>query len=236
MKEAREREDVIGKIRRLLALAERTTFQGEAEAALLQAQALLVQHDLSARDLEEVETEQRVTDTAIDASGRMASWRGWLAQVIGDNFRVQAYQTRMRHGLTRLRFLGLAGDVEVAVAVYQAAAAAAERLAEAYVSRERATAWGPLGRGEASQIRSSFIGGFIYGLRDKFREQVDKQKWGLVLVQSEAVQEAVKALHLGTGRTSQANYHGDLEARAAGYTCGRSFEYAAQTGPGVLEA
>ncbi len=223
------REDVISKVRRLLTLAERTTFQGEAEAALLQAQALLVQHDLSTRDLEEDETEQQLVDTAIEASGRLVSWRGWLAQVIGDNFRVQTYQTRTRHGLTRLRFLGLAGDVEVAVAVYRAAATTVERLAEAYLSRERARAWGPLGRGEAKQSRSSFIGGFIYGLRDKFREQVDKQEWGLVPIQPAAVQEAVKALHLGTARTSQANYHGDPEASDAGYTCGRSFDYAAQT-------
>ena len=229
------REDVIGKVRRLLTLAERTTFQGEAEAALLQAQALLVQHDLSAHDLEEEEPEQQIRDSEIEASGRMVSWRGWLAQVIGDNFRVQAYQTRTRHGLTRLRLLGLAGDVEVAVAVYRAAARAAEHLAGAYLSRERARAWAPLGRGEAKEIRTSFIGGFIWGLRDKFREQVDKQEWGLVLVQPEAVQEVVKALNLGTARTSQANYHGDPEARDAGYTCGRSFEYAASSGLAALD-
>lgn len=216
-----ERDKLLARVRRLLALAHRSPYAAEAHAALLKAQELMVRHGLAAADLEEKPNDREVAHTDAFAGGQRTHWRGWLAAVVAENFRCTAYWAHLPNRRYTLRFIGLVYDAHLAREVYKAAAATAEKQSRAYVQARQAAR--ALSRREANLIRNAFLGGWIVGLRDKFREQVEANAWALVLVQPPEVREAVERMNLAKYRGSQPHYGGDRAAALAGYEAGQRF-------------
>lgn len=76
---------------------------------------------------------------------------------------------------------------------------------------------------DGTALRNDYIAGFLSGLADKFKEQVESNEWGLILVKDADVQQAYDNLNLRTTRATSAKALGDQHARASGYKQGKAF-------------
>lgn len=74
-------------------------------------------------------------------------------------------------------------------------------------------------------LRNDYIAGFLSGLEDKFREQVQNNEWGLVLVKDKEVQNVYEEMSkdFRMSKASTARVLGDQHARASGYKQGKAF-------------
>lgn len=207
-----ENERVISKIRKLLALT-KTNFQSEAEAAMLKAQELLMEHNLSMRDIEDTEEGVVVTEEQLEQKNPQW-WFFSLAAIIANNFRCNV----IRHGFSysrqkNFRFIGREIDVKIAIEILKFAASLIRYNSKPYQAKSASHA-------------NTYIAGFLKGLNDKFDDQVERNQWGLVLVKDKEVIEAAEKYkpkeHKDSGRTS---FKKSAAAFNDGYDDGYSFSY-----------
>lgn len=223
------REKLIERVRKLMRLAEGTNRQGEAEAALLAAQKLLVEHGLSMVEVKDTggrPAPEAVDDTAVAAAYALEQWKIRLAVIVANNFRCECYLHRhwemdRPRARREIRFIGVKSDAEVAGVVFQSAAKAAEHLCRLHLA-ERRHEWGY----KVNPVRNSFFQGFNRGLADKFHDQVAKNNWALVLVKDPRVKEGLARALGPKPRYERARplNAGDQSAFTAGYQAGRNFE------------
>lgn len=85
---------------------------------------------------------------------------------------------------------------------------------------------------DATGMKNDYINGFLTGLREKFKEQVQKEGWGLIIVKDTDVVEAYNELQKSftKGSSSTAKGSGDAHARMSGYKAGKSFNPSAPKG------
>ena len=229
---------VLEKIRKLRAVADRSSNKHEVYAAMLAAQRLMAEHDLQEADLAHDGSEAEsphgpVEHASVDASGRYTAWKGWLGMAIADNFRCACYTHRdydLGRSRTQIMLLGRRDDVAVAREVYLASQDAALRLADAHlaVRRSNAQGWKRYSIAHWRHVRTSFYSGFVDGLRDQFTAQrATHQEWGLVLVKDAMVVSEAERVITGKPFVSRARNGRDQGAYGAGYAAGRHMETAA---------
>ncbi len=171
---------VLEKIRKLRAVADRSSNEHEVYAAMLAAQRLMAQHDLHEADLSHAPGDASaphgpINHVTVESSRRYVYWRSRLCTVVADNFRCVCYMHRQNHA-TRTLLLGRKRDVEIAQEVYTASRNAAARLADAHIASRREAGY----RGPWPQVRSAFYLGFIQGLHDQFHAQRNAHReWAL---------------------------------------------------------
>lgn len=168
-----DKQKVIEKVRLLFALANGNGNSYESKAALLKAQSLMVEYSINAEDLEQ--KPESVVKIEVFRSGRMPSWVRPLAKVISTNFRCFAYTVTMA-GRSRLIFLGLQNDVELAVEVFRQTCATMERELRLYFE-----SLDPLSRRPMERIKNDWRDGFIEELARKYQEQVQQNDWALAI-------------------------------------------------------
>ena len=189
--------------RKLLALAQNNNSTEEAEAALLQAQRLIVQHQLELNPEEQADLDaENVDKETVYSSGRIENWRFSMGSVIGKNFRCQFYKSQ-----GKLVMMGLRSDLDVACKVYMMAVALCDSLAERYAVQNASV-------GNRRRVATDFRSGFVNGLNQKFKEQKEQNNWGLVLAMPAKVKAEAAKLGLVTVKT--ASY-----ARSDGYSAGQ---------------
>ena len=214
---------VTAKVRKLLALSESPN-EHEARTAMLKAQELMVRHSLTMRDVEtEEKQEQDVTVGVSNHTYTQAKWKPALASVIANNFRCHSIgrQFQRKGSATRICFVGLEDDVDIAMAVYT--------YAMDFVTKET----GRLKRqfyktsGTAKGIEMSYAFGFIKGLKEQYEEQVaSDQMYAMVLVKDQRVDDFIKenttqkAVISSVGK----NYNGF--AAMIGFSDGKTFSTA----------
>ena len=206
-----EQESVLNKVKKLLSLANNNSCIEEAENSMLKAQELLAKYSLTMQDLVE-EKEDNVSKILIDESQRVVWWKGTLAMIIADNFRCVAYKSR-----SGIHLIGLEEDIAIATEVYNYAVRIIDVQSKKFAKNHSYLA------GTATQIKNDFITGFLNGLRDKFKEQVKSQNYGLVLIKSNAVIKAVEEMKFRKAQRSKVSMGGDISARQAGYQQGKNF-------------
>ena len=204
------------KIQKLLSLAQ-SNVEAEAKAAMLRAQALMAENDLSMEEViaiapEEEEAEEVRVDKGTDT---IAYWQKLLASVISKNFRCQMFFRSYRNHRRDIVLVGMPKDVEVAQETMKFAFASANncwkkyRKGQDYPSRRITEA-----------AKKDFMIGFTRGLRDAFAEQV-KEK-AIVLVQNPKVDDYMNAIPLkGKEPLVQRNRVADANAEARGYEDGK---------------
>lgn len=263
MAREKTREQILDEARKLKALAEGTTFEAEAFTALTKLQNLMDRHNLTEGDLREHAEFRRAEAVADEQGGVYgAPWVGWIATIVADNFRCFAHLTgaeavyrngRFHYTRQNISFVGLETDAALASMTHRAAVNIAEKLADRYIYNrevrglEEGTCFcgcGEKPKGKTAfflpghdprlkKVKNSWLYGFVMGLRDKFRENV--QTMALVLVKDDAVIKHAESLGIRTGgkggRKTSETYYADGAARAHGYDEGRMF----QTG-GRIEA
>ena len=216
----KDRERIIEKIKRLLAVTEeRGATQNEAIAAALQAQRLIAQNDVNDFELFGEEAPELVTVTSEWA--REKSWRGLLARVIAENFRCKNYISfreywwngRKRRETCRA-FYGYDMDASAALLTFEKLVKIGERLAGAEARKARNL------YGTAVGVENNFLLGFVDGVR----EELEKQSQALLVVTPREVVDGFSEIQSGfTGKKGRPmSVKGDyLGMRDKGHAAGR---------------
>jgi len=213
-----QQETILTKVKKLLALAENNTSADESQNSFLKAQMLLLKHGLTMNDVAEsdISNTKNVLNTSIDESSRMAWWKKSLANIISNNFRCKSF-TSFRTTNTRICIIGLEEDVNIATEIYNCAVRTIEHQSKMYVKLNKKN-------GKSAGLKNDFIIGWLKGLEDKFKKQVESVKeYGLILVKDALVVAEVEKMKLRTGQRSKITANRDENARSAGYRQGNSF-------------
>lgn len=214
-----DNSEIISKIQKVLALASNNPSAEEGQNAMLMAQKMMIENNISMSDvtISEIKTKEVLTQTVEQT--KMSSW--WhlnLAAIISDNFKCFNYTSRNKYeGITNIKFVGLKNDVETAKSVYLYAIEVVSYNSRKYVSTNKT-------RISTKGMKNEYIFGFLQGLKDKFAEQIKNNNWGLVVVKDPAVDDVYKSLHLRKGGRRSVTTNGSMEDRARGYTDGKNFQ------------
>ena len=214
---------VLEKVKKILALASNNPSEEEAQAAMLMAQRIMAENGIT---MTEVEGNHSFTDEVVDVPitqpHRTHWWYKILAMIIADNSRGEAYYYTV-HQKSQIMLIGLKQDTEVATKVFNYAVDAVRYYTAKYVEKvKRDSVNNKLL--DLNGIRNDYILGFLDGLKDKFKEQVEKNNWGLILVKDNSVLKAVEKKGLQPGRKPVINFARSNNAYASGYRTGKEFE------------
>lgn len=212
------KEAIISKIRKVLALATNNSSKEEGENAILIAQKMMIENNIVSSDIKEIQPTKEVTDEIGYSAKKSKWWHNNLASIIASNFKCFVYIEHLRYlvSITNIKFLGLKEDVELAKAVYLYAITFIDYSSKKYAQEHKEN-------GSTSEIKNQYILGFLAGLRVKFADQIQKNNWGLIIVKDALVITAQKKLHLRSFTSSNARMGFDSNARDAGYTQGKQF-------------
>lgn len=208
-------KNIISKIEKLLALAGNNPSEAEAQAAMLKAQKLMAEHNLDMAQFKDQPQEKKEAVTEYFRGYHNTDWAIRLAQVICNNFRCNLLRAP-HYGLV---FVGLKEDVAICKAVFTFAAQTLDKNMKK-LRRQYRKAGKP-----TDGISGDYSAGFIAGLQAKYKEQVNKNNWGLVLVKDALVEQLTKDIINPKGkRTSgrKLKQSGDSGLYAKGYLDGKS--------------
>ncbi len=209
--------DVITKIQKVLALATNNPSIEEGQTAMLLAQKMMLENNISVSEVEEKIKPKEVVDQSVEESTRSLWWHQHLAVIIANNFKCGTYISRKRNlGMTSIKFVGLKNDHETAKQVYLYAVQVISYNCKKYVLQNS-------DRISNKGIKNQYILGFLDGLKDKFAEQVKNNSWGLVIVKDPIVDSALKNLHLKSGGRRNITTNGSEQDRNSGYRDGKNF-------------
>lgn len=210
-------EKLLAKIHNLFKLAEGNQNANEAQNAMLKAQQLMAQNGIEQSEVHQILKPKEVLRENITEVGRLSWWEKHLSMVIGKNFRCEIYISKACAGGS-IVFLGLKDDVQLAKMVYNFASKAIENDTVKFVKQyKKYNVVYNVG------IKNDFILGWIKGIDSQYKEQVNKNNWGLVLVKDPLVQSEINKMHLRKGtRSSITRDHND-NAYGNGFERGSKF-------------
>lgn len=193
----------------------------ESHTALLLAQQMMAKYGLEMEDIENVNTSipKEIMEMYVTKPMKLQWWQKRLSGVIADNFKCFTYY-RSVGGRSRILFLGLKEDTKIAREVYLYAQDSIEILSISYLDSE-----GIAGMTKRAALRNDYIAGFISGLRDKFKDQVETNNWGLILVKDDALVERHTAMKITKGTESTASRTYDSNAMSVGYDDGQKMNH-----------
>lgn len=160
------RDRVIEKVRKLLALSNSSN-EHEAALAAAHAQRLLAEHNLSMSELEA--REEGAAEVELQVAKAVPKWVSSLFATVANAFDCFPIVTTTAT-LSRLRFIGVGEDPEVASCTMQYLMGELKRLASAYlrnvVPKDR-----PIDASVRTRIRNSYLLGGVYGVRQAMSAQ-----------------------------------------------------------------
>lgn len=183
--EIENKEKIRSRIKKLLNRAE-SNYSAEAESALLKAQQLMLEHGINKEDIETEDVQTVVERKAYHS--QVTLWQGGVARVIASNFRCKhVWDTEYHAGKKKrvMTFIGFEEDAAIANEAYMYAIALVNRNIRKLRKRyPRVTI----------KYINTYKKGFLDGVSAKFKDQVNKNDWGLVLVTPMAVTEYYDSL------------------------------------------
>ena len=208
-------KNIISKIEKLLALAGNNPSEAEAQVAMLKAQKLMAEHNLDMAQFKDQPQEKKEAVTEYFKGYHNTGWAISLAKVICDNFRCNLLRAA-GYGLV---FVGLKEDVAICKAVFTFAANTLDKnmmkLRRQYRKQGLPT----------DGISGDYAAGFIAGLKAKYKEQVEENDWGLVLVKDALVEQKTQDI-IDHKRKSHSvkglNRSGDMGLYTKGYLDGKN--------------
>lgn len=220
-----DQETILRRIQKLFALAGNNPNEAEVQAAMLKAQELLLQHNLSMETVngfhEQEETEENVKEEKTNQGGKkLYAWHLLVARVIVKNFRCKHYIMN-NYRNKEIRLIGLGKDVNAAKETLNFIYAVAPKLWLSFYSKWQDTpgnfTWN---KKQTYALKNDYFMGFVEGLEAKFIEQVQNKE--LMIVVPNAVVQEYGKLHLGhSGSNWNFNGSGNQAARNQGYKDGK---------------
>lgn len=169
-------ENIIAKIKKLLALASNNPSEEEAKSATLKAQELLAQHHIDMKQVENIDLDKVEEITASSVEVPAKKWKYQLAIIVAKNFRCAVHS----HGSSFIVFFGHKTDTEVASETYKYLFRLGDKLANREVKFAKAA------RKPHKGLYNSYVLGFCKGLEEALAEQCT----ALMLVVPEDVKDA----------------------------------------------
>lgn len=206
------------RIQKLLNLAA-SDVEEEARTAMLKAQELMAEHDLSMHQVSALGSEdgdrERVVEHTVEKEGRTIQyWQKLLTTVITKNFRCACVYRSYGNGSRDIVIIGMPDDVtacrETLTFSFQSARNCWTRYRKTRTFR---------GRRAMEAAKKDYMIGFTVGVRDAFAAQV-KEK-ALVLSRSEHVDRYVSEMRLRREPAVRRNVRVDRHAQRRGYEEGR---------------
>ncbi|MED4572828.1 DUF2786 domain-containing protein [Brevibacillus agri] len=215
-------ENILRKVRKALALASNNPSEQEAQAAMLMAQRVLAEHGLSIQDVEEHEEKQdkNVIHEHATEYGKTIWWKKSLSATIAENFRCFSYVNK-KCGASQIRFVGLDSDVSLAIEIFKFACEAIKYHLSKYRQELKESGYW---KAEITYLVNDYLRGYLHGLDQKFKEQVEKNNWGLVLVKDALVVQERESMKMKKAKPIGASFGGDHGAYERGFTDGKSFD------------
>lgn len=219
---SQDQSKIVRKIQLLLKKTTNNPSMEEAQTALLMAQRLMAEHGVSQADVESQEDVSIPKKKATRSDLKFESTTPWykrkLANVIASNFRCYSWIGRSGRS-SKMVFLGVEQDVELAKMTYEFACDAIKYGASQYAKELRKIEY----VSSITAVKNDYMIGWINGLEDQFKEQVNKNNWGLVLVKDALVVKEYENMSFSKGRRSSISVSGSSNARGAGYRDGKGF-------------
>lgn len=203
------REDVIDKIRKLLAHSvENGATQAEAIAFALKAQALIAEHDVQEWELGDAG--EVIVEHWVDLPTRR-KWRWYLASIVSDNFRCRTYEQtfgrrRGHRGVPHVFFVGYEQDARAAALVFERLYVIGDELGRR--AKREAGGW--------TYAYDNFVEGFCDGVAG----ELERQCRALMLVVPQEVSRYYDELDLCDGRPPR-TFVFDPEIHDRGKAAGR---------------
>lgn len=211
--EMNDRDKIIEKIKKLLALSKNNTSQEEAISASLKAQKLIADYDVKDSEING-SCKQQVVVTIESETYKGKQWRNSLAYVIAKNFRCRAYLSPIHHSkhnvTNRIKFVGYEYDAEAALLVYNKMTEIGESLARE-ACREYKSRYGT-----CAGVKNTFLIGFVSGIDFELTKQCE----ALMLVTPKEVEAVVANIGLTTSK-----FYIDrpvIDASEEGYDAGKN--------------
>ena len=217
---ASENENIVEKIKKLLALAGNNPDPEEAKSAIMKAQVLMVKYSIDQKDLHTDEEIKVVSIPLTKFSGRTTWWAKSLAGVIASNFRCKSV-INSHYKETAVSVIGIEQDAMIVKSIYSFAIDFMQTHSTRLVARYSRQGLPVKG------VKNIFISGFLDGLDEAFKEQRNSSsEFALALIpKPEVAQDVARRtggkMHKQTG--IQPVFAEDPFARAAGIKAGRSF-------------
>lgn len=157
----RSKEEILTKIKGLLALGDssRNNSEEEAKAAMLKAQQLMAKYDISAEEVEDGEEEEQYAHEECEHKWD-AAFRIPLAQVLSKNFRCMVYIRGKK-----VVFMGHPSDAKICKATFEFAYKFIQKKGNAVYNKRYAMGYPTKG------VFNSYAHGFIVGLQEAFDVQ-----------------------------------------------------------------
>jgi hypothetical protein len=205
------RERAIDIARKCMNLSQNNPSAEEAQTAFLKAQQLMVEYNISLGEVEESAVEIRVIHADLTDFARTPYWKKSLAVIISENFRCMAYTSTVGgYGRSKIKLIGLEGEVVLVKELFDFACNVLEYSVKKYTKIH------------GSSVKNDYIIGFVNGLKAKFKEQVDKNNWGLVLVKDALVVREIDKMNFRAGQKSTVQRSHSKDAYNEGYSRGKS--------------
>lgn len=212
---------IVRKIQLLLNKTKNNPSKEEVQTALLMAQRFMAEYGITQAEVD-THQDEFIADKKVTRSDYNYENLPWykrsLSRVIANNFRCYSYINK-RNRKSRVVFLGLEQDVELAKMTFDFACGAIKYGANQFAKEIRKERF----IGSIQGVKNSYMLGWIKGLEDQYKEQVAKNNWGLILVKDALVKREYENMSFSKRRSSSISVSGDSKARNAGYRDGKIF-------------
>lgn len=224
-------ENIIKKVRGLLALSRDHKSDEESQSAFLKAQKLMIKYQLSDLDVGDYEADEILRTMAkvhVTVPKKLFWWERQLANIIARNFRCKNFITST-YMKKRVTFFGYGGDLELAKEMYILAYEVILQHSKDYVKAFYKETGIDRDRYYTESVKVSYMNGFLDGLDDRFKEQVAmlRQDYPLMVLVPEEVENAYMEMSEDWGNTkfsipnatvARAYDTGKQEAKAVDFT------------------
>lgn len=232
-------EAIIRKVKGLLAIANDNKDDEESQSAFIMAQKLMMKHNISSSEISSGSNESaEVLDGKATVHKKLFWWESQLAGIIGKNFRVKYYiNSKVLSGDKKKKraiiFMGFKQDVELAremyVLAYDALTSYSKQFVEDWYNDNQDV---QRHASFTSNVKNSYIRGFLSGMETKFEEQVKEmeQEYGLILLVPKEVNEKYEEMFKGAKSLSvRIPAVGESQAYQKGYNQGNKIDYTKST-------
>ena len=168
-KNEEERKKIMDRIKKILALANGTSFQGEAETAMRMAQGYMTSYGLSMTDIEIGEAlDEAIVSEPIDRKSSPHQWERILGLAVAVVTDTKSYE-KCSHNGSRLMFMGYKSDVDFAKILFLTMLVAIRMAAQGKYGKDK--------------IYSHHRLSFRYGCAVRLGERAEEEKQTVVQAQ-----------------------------------------------------
>jgi len=211
-KDKKHREKIVDRIKKILALASKTSFEGEAKTAMRMAKGLMKSFGLTMSEVEIKESvEDNIVEEMTDISGKLMNWKKVMAMAIEELCDTRLILTQLKSGKFGFKFIGLKDDVKLSIILFNSFKLIMRDLAvKNYSSKIQRTS-------------------YLLGLADRLLKRAEKETVlakeevstynALVVVKEKEINKYVDE-NLGKIHTSPIKSKINTEAYAKGYVDG----------------